>query len=184
MRVIAGSAKGTKLFAPDHSGLRPTTDRAKQVLFDTLLPIIALPDFIVDLFAGTGALGIEALSRGAKQAVFVEKSTKTLNYLNRNLDKTHLRSKATVFCSDAFVFLKQERMQTIELAFADPPYGTADAPKLLSLFAKNDAFVAGAILVLEESSRFVPQPDDEIELLTEKRVGDTKLFFMHKRKIA
>lgn len=181
MRVIAGSAKGTRLFAPVKSSLRPTTDRAKQVLFDTLQSISPHSEVVVDIFAGTGSLGIEALSRGAREALFVENSTKALRYLDKNLLQTHLQSKAKVFMTDAFVFLNKHKNANFVLVFADPPYGGDYSSKLLDFLSQSTFLSVGGLLVLEESVHFQPKLSDNFVLLREKRVGDTKLFFIEKR---
>lgn len=181
MRVIAGSAKGTRLLAPVKSSLRPTTDRAKQVLFDTLQSISPLLEFVVDMFAGTGSLGIEALSRGAREALFVDNSAKVLRYLDQNLLQTHLKPKAKVFMTDAFVFLKRHEGANFALVFADPPYGGVYASRFLDYLENSTFLKVGGLLVLEESVHFQPSLSDKFVLLREKRVGDTKLFFIEKR---
>ncbi|MFQ5633455.1 MAG: RsmD family RNA methyltransferase [bacterium] len=181
MRVIAGSAKGTRLFAPVNARLRPTTDRTKQVLFDTLLSISPLPEFVIDIFAGTGALGIEALSRGAKKALFIEKSAKAVKYIHRNLEQTHLAPKAQVILADAFVFLKRHDAVGCSMLLADPPYGGEFASKLLDLVAQTSILSLGGILALEANASYIPIIKNNLALIREKQIGDTKIFLIEKK---
>ena len=107
MRVIAGRARGTSLIAPEGTGTRPTTDRTKETLFNVLMPDI--PDCIfLDLFSGSGAIAIEALSRGAKEAHLVEKDKKAVACIRQNLKKTHMDSgEASVYTQDYAIVLEQ-----------------------------------------------------------------------------
>ncbi len=123
MRVIAGSAKGFGLSAPKHLGLRPTPERVREAIFSSLAERIPGAR-VLDLFAGTGAFGIEALSRGAESAVFVEKDGRAMALVADNLRKTRLADRARMFRDDvrhAIEVLAREGA-TFDLVFADPPY--------------------------------------------------------------
>ncbi len=119
MRVIAGSAGGVRLAVPKR-GVRPTMDRVKAAIFSSLGDAI-VGARVLDLFAGTGALGIEALSRGASSAVFVEESRQSVEVLEKNLTKTKLKGR--IRNQDVFDFLrKASNSESYQIIFADPPY--------------------------------------------------------------
>ncbi len=121
MRVIAGSAKGTRL-APVPEGTRPVSDRAREGLFSSLAAAV-VDAVVLDLYAGTGAVGIEALSRGAAHATFVDRGAPAVRTIRANLEKTRLAGRATVRRGEVGRFLL-EPSRTAQLAFLDPPYAT------------------------------------------------------------
>ncbi len=121
MRVVAGTAKGRRLQAPGGLAVRPTGDRVREAIFDMLGSLNAVRDAaIVDLFAGTGALGIEALSRGAARATFVDDARASLDAIRVNLVTTGLYARATVVQADVLTWVSGA--PRFHLAFADPPY--------------------------------------------------------------
>lgn len=124
MRVIAGTARRLLLVTPEGMETRPTTDRVKETLFNILQPHLSGCDFL-DLFAGSGGIGIEALSRGAASCVFVDNSRKAQMCIEQNLKHTHLDGKGTLIRSDvASAILRLEREgKTFDTIFMDPPYG-------------------------------------------------------------
>jgi 16S rRNA (guanine966-N2)-methyltransferase len=124
MRVIAGSAKGRRLVGPDTPDTRPLTDRAKEGIFSALGESIVQANFL-DLYAGSGSIGIEALSRGAKRATFVESSQRALAALRDNLATLGFRPQAVVVARPVAQFLAS-RQDTFEVAFIDPPWTLAD----------------------------------------------------------
>jgi 16S rRNA (guanine966-N2)-methyltransferase len=181
MRVIAGSAGGIRLNIPSHD-LRPTMDMVREAAFSALAEV-AVGARVLDLFAGSGAYGIEALSRGAAEAVFVDDHPKSIEAIRLNLLKTKLVGK--VIRDDVFRFLKRQHNQ-YRLVFADPPYiKKAGDRDFAGELMENDALVAavepGGLLVLEcspgkdvSSSRFW-------EITRAKKYGATKLSFcIHK----
>src|SRR5207248_5823177 len=119
MRIIAGSHKGARIFAPKGRETRPTGDRVREAAFNLLGPGAAEEATVLDLFAGSGAMGLEALSRGAAHATFVENDRDACRVIDANLDK--LRLRATVLCQDAVRALAQERRR-FDLVLCDPPY--------------------------------------------------------------
>lgn len=120
MRVISGSAKGIRLASVPGKSTRPITDQVKEALFNIIGPSI-VDKTILDLFGGTGAVGIEALSRGADHAVFLDTNYKAFKIIQQNLKTTHLDEYATVYKKDAFTFLREEPDQQFDLIYIAPP---------------------------------------------------------------
>ena len=169
MRVIAGRYGGRRLAAPPGRGTRPTADRVRESLFSILGPLDGAS--VLDLFAGSGALGIEALSRGADSVVFVERDAKVVQVLKANL--ATLGATAAVRRMDVFAALRdaRERGETYSLVLCDPPYRTApDIGGTLSE-ALGPVLAAGA-RVITESDRRHPL-DLTLPLSDERRYGDT-----------
>jgi len=134
MRVVAGSAGGRRLRAPAGRKVRPTTDMVREALFSSLASLNAVEGKrVVDLFAGTGALGIEALSRGASSALFVEADPTAVSVIKANLTETGLGRSATVVKSDALRWVQDAATagHRFDLVFADPPYAFGDWPAVL-----------------------------------------------------
>lgn len=119
MRVIAGTAKGSRLRAPT-TGTRPMTDRMKEAVYSSLGDVEGLR--VLDLFAGSGALGLEGLSRGASHATFVEKEREAILKLEQNLDATKLGKRAEVLWADVLTTLQRGADERVDLVFVDPPY--------------------------------------------------------------
>ncbi|MFI4970963.1 MAG: 16S rRNA (guanine(966)-N(2))-methyltransferase RsmD, partial [Lysobacterales bacterium] len=122
LRIVAGSLRGSKLAVPDREGLRPTSDRVRETLFNWLAPVIAGARCL-DLYAGTGALGIEALSRGAGECVFVERDRDLCEGLRGNITRLHV-ANARVVNADTDGFLAAPATQAFDLVFLDPPFAT------------------------------------------------------------
>ena len=154
MRVVAGTARGTRLSAPKGVDIRPTSDRAKEAIFNSLHSRSAIEEAeVLDLFAGTGALGIEALSRGAKKATFVDKSSESLELVRENLKKSGFEKKAETVNEDSVNWL-QKSSKPSDLVLLDPPYGFEDWPELLdALFQKQPG-----IVVIESDREIDPGP--------------------------
>ncbi|MBV8690249.1 MAG: 16S rRNA (guanine(966)-N(2))-methyltransferase RsmD [Actinobacteria bacterium] len=162
MRVVAGAARGRQLRSPRGRAIRPTSDRAREGIFNSLTSITDLEgSTVLDLFAGTGALGIESLSRGAARATFVDDDRSALALIERNLALTGL-SGGTVVRADAVQFLRNG--PHVDIAFADPPYAFDDWPSLLSRLRAGVAVL--------ESDRPV-DVGDEWRVLRTKRYGGT-----------
>ncbi|MGI8616633.1 MAG: 16S rRNA (guanine(966)-N(2))-methyltransferase RsmD [Actinomycetota bacterium] len=155
MRVIAGSAKGTRLVRVP-TGVRPVSDRAREGLFSSLGEFVD-DARVLDLYAGTGALGIEALSRGASEAVFVDDSQGALRAVRENLARTGLDDRAGVERSDVRRFLEHEPVdpQPFDLVFLDPPYeaGPAELDPVLGLLDEKPLLKEGFTVVLSRGSR-------------------------------
>ena len=177
MRVIGGSAKGTNLFSPTDSSTRPTTDRAKQKLFDTINTVVFQPNLALDLFSGSGALGIEALSRGISSVIFVENSIRAVKILQKNLQKTHLSQRAQIFVEDAFLYLDKKLDQIPDLIIADPPYNQGLTQKLLDLISTKELFAKDGLLVLEDLSQTEFQIPANFYLYKTKISGYTSHYF-------
>jgi 16S rRNA (guanine966-N2)-methyltransferase len=150
MRVIAGVAKGTRLGRPP-AGVRPVADRAREGLFSSLGEVV-VDARVADLFAGTGALGIEALSRGAEEAVFVDREPRALAVVRENLARTGLRERGTVVRADVPTFLERPAERGFDLVFLDPPYDTS-ADAILARLSEEPLLRAGATVVLTRASR-------------------------------
>ncbi len=146
MRVIAGSAKGRTLLAPRATGTRPITDRAKESLFAILAPDLAGAAFL-DLFAGSGSVGIEALSRGASRATFVERSTPALASIRRNLDLTGLAGRAEVVGDDVFGFLRREP-SPFAVIFVGPPQWRGLWTRTVTALDRAPGWLAGGAEVI------------------------------------
>ena len=150
MRVIAGSARSLQLKTPAGEGTRPTTDRIKETLFNVLQNDI--PDCVfADLFAGSGGVGIEALSRGAKKAYFVETDREALGCIEDNLKHTKLFDKAMVIRADAVNALNYSIREAVDVVFADPPYGQGYDEKLLRSALDSKSVTADTIIIIEEA---------------------------------
>jgi 16S rRNA (guanine966-N2)-methyltransferase len=167
MRVVAGRLGGRRLTAPAGGFTRPTSDRVREALFSVLGDVDGLR--VLDLFAGTGALGIEALSRGAASAVFVDKAPAALKVLRRNLEA--LGIEAQVHHGDARSYLRKAREagETYDLVFLDPPY--REAGRLGSELALIEVLTPGG-RVVAESDRRSPL-DIDLPMTFERRYGDT-----------
>ncbi|MFN0092002.1 MAG: 16S rRNA (guanine(966)-N(2))-methyltransferase RsmD [Acidimicrobiales bacterium] len=164
MRVVAGVAKGRRLLAPPGRDVRPTADRVREAMFNSLFSLCPIEGAtVLDLFAGTGALGIEALSRGAARAVFVEHDRSARSTLQRNLAETGLAPRATVEAGDALAYLAAAPVP-FDLAFCDPPYRFDRWERLLELLASG-------IAVLESDREVALGPS--WELARRKRYGST-----------
>jgi 16S rRNA (guanine966-N2)-methyltransferase len=170
VRVVAGAYRGRRIAAPPGRATRPTSDRVREALFSILGDRVAGAR-VLDLFAGSGALGIEALSRGAAQATFVESSSAAIAVLRRNLDA--LGVEAEVRRQDALAYLRSASRDArlYDLVFLDPPYRHASAlgPELST--ALGPVLAPGA-RVVAESDRRAPLELD-LTLLDERRYGDT-----------
>jgi len=147
MRVIAGKAKGIVLKTPDGEATRPTADRVKEAVFSILQ--FEIPGMsVLDLFGGTGQLGIEALSRDAKNAVFVDSQDDACKLIRENLKRTNFQSQAKVVKSDYLVFLKNCR-DKYDIIFLDPPYAEDFLENALKMITEIDILQSGGIIVTE-----------------------------------
>lgn len=168
VRVVAGDLKGRRIEAPDSEATRPTTDKVREAVFNALRSLDVVEGArVLDLFAGTGAMGIEALSRGAAHCVFVENDRAALTALRKNLEHLGVTDRSTVIASDAVTIAGQQR--DIDVVIADPPYGYAEWEKLLT------GVTAG--LVVLESGR----PIDAVpgwETIRAKKYGRTHVAFL------
>ncbi len=154
MRVVAGEFKGRRLLGPKGSDARPTSDKVREAIFSMLGPLD--DERVLDLFAGTGALGIEALSRGASSATFVESDSKAIAIVRRNLDEiVHDSDRATVVRGDALRSLSRLQDASVDLVFIDPPYAEAAGlgPKLARALPR---VVSKRGVVVTESDRRSP----------------------------
>jgi len=168
MRIIAGTHRGHRIEAPPGRGTRPTSDRVRENVFNILGPIDGAE--VLDLYAGSGAMGLEALSRGAARAVFVERDPDAVRAIERNLDK--LRLRATVLRQDAIAVLAAETRK-YDLVFVDPPYDMY--PDLEPQLARSLPSVLNGdgVLVVETDARV--EPALPLELRTSRKYGSARI---------
>ncbi|GAX90413.1 16S rRNA (guanine(966)-N(2))-methyltransferase RsmD [Effusibacillus lacus] len=182
MRVIAGDFKGRRLTPVPGSSTRPTTDKVKESIFNIIGPYFDGGQ-VLDLFAGTGALGIEALSRGMDRAVFIEQDAKALQVVRRNVDACKLESRADIYRNDArrAISVLAKRKEQFDLVFMDPPYHFHIIPDLAASLDRHDLLRDTAVIVAEHSKDAV-LPDQLESLRRWKLVtyGDTSVSFYRK----
>jgi 16S rRNA (guanine(966)-N(2))-methyltransferase RsmD len=179
MRVIAGSAGGRQLKGPPRSGTRPTTDQVREAIFQVLDSHGYEMERVLDLYSGTGALGIEALSRGAELCHFVEHDAKTSEVIRENLERTRLIDRGKVYPMP--VARAAGRLKgPYDLIVADPPYEYDRAEKELSEVIEQGLLAPGGTLVVEHSKRH-DWPDELAGLprVFNRRYGDSCVSFYH-----
>lgn len=181
MRVIAGSARSLKLIAPEGLDVRPTIDRYKETVFNIIGQQVAGAR-VLDLFAGTGANGIEALSRGAASAVFVENSKKALVALEANLKFTKLFEKATLMKYDYIKALTmlQDQGQTFDVIYMDPPFNKDYENQALTLLLSCGLLAEDGIVVCESDTETVIDGGSSLEIYKEKVFKSCKFTFMER----
>lgn len=172
MRVITGSARGRKLITLEGNDVRPTTDRVKEAIFSSIQ--FEIEDSIVlDLFAGSGQLGIEALSRGAKMAVFVDNSKKSLEIVKKNLDITGFNDKSEIYNMNSSDFLKITN-QKFDFVFLDPPYNKGILAKILPQLEKKLNY-QGKIFCEHEQNLVMPEEIHGLSLKKTYKYGKIKV---------
>lgn len=183
MRVIAGDARGRQLLAPKNLRVRPTADRVKEALFSILLSRLGeLSGMrVLDIFAGTGNLGIEALSRGAEHAVFIDSHRDSAETIRRNLEITVYASKARVVVQEAAAALKwlSRGEAPFHLVFLDPPYREGHTQRLLELLSTSPLIDEGSTVVAEFSAKEeIPRSFGRLKESERRIYGDTALSFL------
>ena len=176
MRIIAGRHRGRVLRAPEGAATRPTADRVRQALFDMLWHApwggrtVVQDQLVLDAFAGTGALGLEALSRGAARVAFVDDGTKARALLRANIEKMQAMGTTDVWRRDA-TRLGPNRGPGYSLVFLDPPYHKGLGEAALASAIEGGWLAPGAVIVWEEGTP--PQPPDGFTRLDQRKYGDT-----------
>jgi 16S rRNA (guanine966-N2)-methyltransferase len=180
MRVIAGALKGRRLIVPRGHLTRPTADQVRTALMDALMPYLPDSD-VLDLFAGTGAVGIEALSRGAARATFVERDRRAADALRQNLEALGLHAAGRVLIMDVERALPRLAAagETFDVVFLDPPYETALVPETLEWLGCGRLTRPGAMVVAQHFSKRAPAlaPLPALTRVRARRFGETTLTF-------
>lgn len=173
MRIISGSARGRRLKGPPNHGTRPMTDKIRGAVFNSLASLNVYPDHVVDLFAGTGAIGIEALSRGAESADFVDMGREPVAVIRDNLRTVGFSEKAQVHQMSVTTFIERAQAPA-DLIVLDPPYADPEILPTMELLESSKLVQSGTIVVLGHSPRVSP-PDriGQLEALRHRCHGDT-----------
>lgn len=180
MRVIAGSARRMQLKTLDGLDTRPTTDRIKETLFNMITPYLYDCVFL-DLFAGSGGIGIEALSRGAAEAVFVEKNQKAMQYIKDNLSYTKLNHKAMTISSDVMTALyRLEGEKKFDYIFMDPPYNQLLEKSVLEYLINSELLAEEGVIIVEaaKETKFDYLEDMGYSMIKEKVYKTNKHVFI------
>jgi 16S rRNA (guanine(966)-N(2))-methyltransferase RsmD len=180
MRIISGTSKGRKLVTPRSQSLRPTSDRVKESIFNILQDEI-VGKVVLDLFAGTGNLGIEALSRGAKKTIFVEKGRQALRLIQRNLTQFGLEEQSEILPKDAnrAIGILKQKGESFDLILMDPPYQKGLIQKTLMKLNSHQIYHKDSILVIEHNRREpLSTVMDGWNLIRQRRIGDTLISFL------
>ena len=148
MRIIAGKAKGTKLYTLEGENTRPTLDRVKESLFNIIQNEIQDCIFL-DLFSGSGAIGLEAVSRGAKKAILCDKSKEACMIIKKNIEKTHVLENIELYQADFKEVLKNKIHEKLDIVFLDPPYKTDFAIDAIKIVIEKDLLNQNAMIIIE-----------------------------------
>ena len=176
LRIIAGELKGRRLRVP-RAGVRPTGEKVREALFD-ILGTGARDARVLDLYSGSGALGLEALSRGAREVVFVEADRESARILALNVESLGGGPRCRVHHAEVLEALAGRWLEgRFELIFADPPYGGDEPTRMLPLIADLDLLVADGLLVVERRTRRPPEDGGPLNRVRTARYGDTSLDF-------
>jgi 16S rRNA (guanine966-N2)-methyltransferase len=178
MRIIAGDFRGRSLESVRDLSVRPTTDRAKQTIFDILTNRIDFEDIdVLDLFAGSGSLGLEAISRGVKSVVFIDKSRKSLEVLEKNVASLGCELQCSVYQADVFWYLKNMKQQ-YDLIFADPPYQLENIGILPNVIYDSGSVHNGTYVVMEHSRESVIELNEQKYDIIKKPFGQTTVLIL------
>src|SRR5664279_1980591 len=181
MRVVGGRLRSRPIAGPKGDGLRPTADRLREALFNILIHAYGDPVTgarVLDLFAGTGALGIEALSRGAAYVLFVDEGVEARSLLRNNTEQLGLGGTSRIFRRDATKLGPAHPLEPFTLAFLDPPYGKGLAEKALASARDGGWLVPGALIVVEEAAGAAFKAPEGYEELERRAYDDTELVFL------
>ena len=173
MRVITGMARGRKLKALEGNDVRPTTERIKEAIF-SIIQFETEGRIFLDLFSGSGQMGIEALSRGAKKAVFVDERRECINIIKENLKTVGLDKNAIVLHTNAFSYIGREQSEKFDIAFLDPPYSTGILQEILPLVTQNMK-KTGAIICENPLFEEIPEKINGFVLDRNYRYGKIKI---------
>jgi 16S rRNA (guanine966-N2)-methyltransferase len=177
MRIIAGKYKGRRLLTPKHEGVRPTSDKIRGAIFNSLQSYIDLNETnILDLFCGTGALGLEALSRGAQHCTFIDISQKSLDTTRENVRLCGAENRATFLKQNASIFSSNEG--GYDLILLDPPYHEGLVLKTLTHISQFNLLREGGIIVVESEKLEIDVSSINFSLKNTKAYGDTQISYL------
>lgn len=184
MRIISGTARGTKLYTLEGQTTRPTLDRVKESLFNIIQNDV-INSIFLDLFSGSGAIGLEAASRGAKNVILCDKSKDAIKIINKNIEKTHLKEKIELYNLDYEDLLNTKIKEKIDIIYIDPPYDSDFAIKSVKILINKK--------LVNENSNIIIETDDEekivedlkkieVEITDKRKYGRAVLIFLKIRK--
>jgi 16S rRNA (guanine966-N2)-methyltransferase len=181
MRIVGGDFRGRPLATPRDQSIRPTTDRTREAVFNVLAHRFSdrlEGARVLDLFAGTGALGLEALSRGASYAVFIEESAEGRGLVRTNVEAFGLTGRTKIFRRDATALGDAGTLMPFGLVFADPPYGKGLGERALRSALAGGWLTPGALCIVEEKASAAFEPGPGFVTLDERGYGETVIRFM------
>lgn len=182
MRIISGTAKGRRLFSPKSDKIRPALDKVKEAIFNILFDVSGLS--VLDLFAGTGSVGIEALSRGAKEATFVDNYKEAIELIKRNIALCGFEKEATVIMAPVREALKKKLKGKgpFDLIFIDPPYEKNLVNPTLEELAKTPLYNNESTIIIEHHPKEPILPGDNFMVTDERHYGQTNISFLKPTK--
>jgi 16S rRNA (guanine966-N2)-methyltransferase len=181
MRIVGGEFRGRPIAGPRNDAIRPTTDRTREAVFNVLAHRFAgrlEGARVIDLFAGTGALGLEALSRGAAHSLFIEESAEGRGLIRTNIEALGLQGRTKIFRRDATRLGEAGTIPPFDLLFADPPYGKGLGERALQAARAGGWLKSGALCVLEEQASAAFDPGPGFSIADERNYGDTVIRFI------
>lgn len=182
MRIVGGRFRGRSLVAPNSQNIRPTTDRTRESLFNILSNKFEFSGKrVIDLFAGTGALGLEAISRGCNFALFVEQSAEGRALLRQNIETLGLQGNSRIFKRDATKLGDAGPIQPFDIVFLDPPYSKGLGEKAIAELLRGNWLCDNAIVILEEDRRAMPEIIDGLVKLDLRQFGDSAVQILEKQ---
>ena len=184
MRVISGHKKGKKLEWPKVDFIRPTTDKVKESIFNIIQFTTADADFL-DLFAGSGAIGLEAASRGAKKAILCDKSKEAMSIIKRNIEKTHLEQNVETYLDDYKKVLENKIKEKLDIIYIDPPYESDCAINSIKIILKKELITKDSIIMIETDRKKEIEEslkEIELEIIDQRKYGRTEILFLKQRQ--
>jgi 16S rRNA (guanine966-N2)-methyltransferase len=183
MRIISGKAKGTKLYTLQGDNTRPTLDRVKESIFNIIQNQIPEAT-ILDLFAGSGAIGLEMVSRGAKKAILCDKSKEAIGIIKKNIEKTHMEEKVELYNIDFKECIEKVSKEKFDIIYIDPPYETNFIEKSLEKIIEKNIIQENGIIILEtDDEKRIKKEIEKINvaIIDERKYGRANIIFLSKK---
>ena len=185
MRIISGTARGTKLYTLDSNLTRPTLDRVKESVFNIIQKEID-DAIVLDLFSGSGAVGLEAASRGAKRVILCDKSKAAIEIIKKNVSKTHLEEKIKLYNLDYIKCLEKIEKETLDLIYLDPPYDTNMVIEALKQILKLELVKDTSIIIIEtdDKNKIIEEIEKlAVDIIDIRKYGRAEIIFLKCNKL-